>query len=59
MNKYATKESLCLAYAEQFDDREIGMMVAKTKAIYAPHLCRSGWIIEGFGYSTEREVSHG
>lgn len=57
MRKYATKEELCLSYAEQFEDKHIGLMVALSKAVYSPHIYRGGWMIEGFGYSTEREVS--
>lgn len=65
---FATKEELIAARTSQaaYDNYEAGHFedmteatdiagrVARTEAVYVPHLYRGGWVIRGFGYSTER-----
>jgi hypothetical protein len=58
MNGYTTKDELVAAYARTL---ELGGMpdfaardIAADRAVYVPHLYRGGWVVRGFGYSTER-----
>lgn len=38
-----------------YDDAvEIAGIMVRGVAVYVPHLYRGGWVIRGFGYSTER-----
>ncbi len=57
-NNYMTRESLIQAYANHLElngaDPVIAKIMAKDKAVYVPHVYRGGWVIRGFGYSTER-----
>jgi hypothetical protein len=56
--KFATKEELEAAYVTyrvQGDlDRVVAAILVEGMAVYVPHLYRGGWVIRGFGYSTER-----
>ena len=59
MIQFKTKKELIDAYAVELETEnkveiEIATMIAKQKLVYVAHIYRGGWVIRGFGYSTER-----
>lgn len=52
LNQFATKESLLNAFSRVFGQPD--NILAAMKVVYRPHAYRGGWMIPGFGYSTER-----
>jgi hypothetical protein len=55
---YETREDLYAAYVRYLElggiESSVGYVMAKGTAVYSPHVYRGGWVIRGFGYSTER-----
>lgn len=49
---YRTNNALIDAYSKAHNEPDD--IVARSKAIYVPHIWRGGLFIPGFGYSTER-----
>lgn len=41
-------------YGSLKEARQILDIVVAGQAVYVPHLYRGGWVIRGFGFSTER-----
>lgn len=56
--EYETQQALLNAYRAQLEIEGMSDYLARLKAIesckYVPHLYRGGYVIPGFGYSTER-----
>lgn len=53
MSVYSTKEELVNAW-EFHHGQGLHKSFCQAKAVYVPHLYRGGYVIRGFGYSTER-----
>lgn len=52
LQAYPTKADLLSAFSKA--NGQPDTILASMKAAYIPHVYRGGWMIRGFGYSTER-----
>lgn len=59
MSEYRNLDALVLAYREKCEldgmSQDGAKIHAQSAYKYVPHLYRGGYVIPGFGYSTERE----
>lgn len=67
MTSFETKSKLIEAWVKERahelsgkyeDNLELAKIESKTIAVYVPHLYRGGFVIRGFGFSTERIGKH-
>jgi hypothetical protein len=52
LKAFTSKTDLLNAYSKAHSQPD--NILASMKAVYRPHQFRGGWMIPGFGYSTER-----
>ncbi|MDQ2999860.1 MAG: hypothetical protein M3Y08_01165 [Fibrobacterota bacterium] len=56
LNAYQTKADLLNAFSKHKGEPDT--ILASMMAVYTPHIYRGGFMIYGFGYSTERIGTH-
>lgn len=66
MKKFSNRVDLCEAWVEDYafktytkessyeEQKKLAEIIVRNKLIYTPHIYRGGYVIRGFGYSTER-----